>query len=111
MLLVSEVHCIFIRNDKRLIENAEENQNQFKPNPKNKSKGQLNTIKNVKNLYESRQEVIELYINYAKIVSETKYRGKHGTGFDIIIPKQISQRLQQALAQVKAGNYSESSLN
>ena len=98
MLLFPEVHCMFSRNDKTLIENAEENQNQFKSNTKNKSKGQLNTIKNIKNLYESRQEVIELYNGYAKIMPEAKYRGKHGTRFEILIPKQIPQRLQIALA-------------
>ena len=34
-----------------------------------------------------------------------------GTGFEILIPKQMLQRLPVVLAQVKAGNNSESLLN
>ena len=36
---------------------------------------------------------------------------KHGTGLKILTPKQMLQRLPIALAQVKAGNNSESLLN
>ena len=43
------------------------------------------------------------------------YKAKHdetkGTRFKILIPKQMLQRLPIALAQVKAGNNSESLLN
>ena len=44
--------------------------------------------------------------NYNSKNSETK-----GKGFKILTPKQILQRLPIALAQVKAGNNSESLLN
>ena len=44
--------------------------------------------------------------NYDSKNSETK-----GKGFKILTPKQILQRLPIALAQVKAGNNSESLLN
>ena len=61
---------------------VEENQKQFKSNlnvltrgnKKNKTKGQLNTIKYIKDLYESRKKVTELHNDYAKIMSEAKYK-------------------------------------
>ena len=49
------------------------------------------------------------------MMSEAKYKakvkGKKGTGLKILTPKQMLQRLPMALAQVKAGNNSESLLN
>ena len=49
------------------------------------------------------------------MTSEAKYNAKQdetkGTGLKILTPKQILQRLPIALAQVKAGNNSESLLN
>ena len=84
-------------------------------NLKHKSEMQLNTIKNNKNLYDSRQKIIDLFNNYSKIKSESIYRSKHdetkGTGLKILTPKQMLQRLPIALAQVKAGNNSESLSN
>ena len=84
-------------------------------NPKHKSQMQLYTIKNVKNLYDPRQKIIDLFNNYSKIKSECIYRSKHdetkGKGLKILTPKQMIQRLPIALAQVKAGNNSESLLN
>ena len=38
---------------------------------------QLYTIKNVKNLYDSRQKIVDLFNNYSKIKSEPIYRSKH----------------------------------
>ena len=102
---------------------AEEDQEKFRRefgqiksgNPKHKSEMQLYTIKNVKNLYDSRQKIIDLFNNYSKIKSESIYRSKHGEtkgkGLKILTPKQMLQRLPIALAQVKAGNNSESLLN
>ena len=50
-----------------------------------------------------------------KIRSEAIYKSKQnetkGTGLKILTPKQMLQRLPIALAQVKAGNNSESLLN
>ena len=93
-----------IRDGDISIEMTEEEQEKFKRefcqiksrNPKHKSEIQLYAIRNVKNLYDSRQ----------KIVGETK-----GTGLMILTPKQMLQRLPIALAQVKAGSNSESLLN
>ena len=45
------------------------------------------------------------------MVFEAKYKAKHARGLKILTPKQMFQRLPIALAQVKAGNNSESLLN
>ena len=45
------------------------------------------------------------------MVSEAKSKATKGAGLKILTPKQILQRLQIALAQVKAGSNSESLLN
>ena len=47
----------------------------------------------------------------AKNMSRNIYESKQGTGLKILIPKQMLQRLPIALAQIKAGNNSESLLN
>ena len=102
---------------------AKEDQKKFKRefgqiksgNPDHKSDKQLYTIKNVKNLYDSRQKIIDLFNNYSKIRSEAVYKSKQnktgGKGLKILTAKQMLQRLPIALAQVKAGNSSESLLN
>ena len=43
--------------------------------------------------------------------AKTKTKATKGTGIKILTPKQMLQRLPIALAQVKAGNNSESLLN
>ena len=48
-----------------------------------------------------------LYNDYAKIISEAKYKTKYGEGIKILTRKQMLQRLTIVLAQVKAGNNSE----
>ena len=118
-----------IKNGNILLQKAEKEQEQFKSNlveitegnPKHKSKDQLDVIKNAKNLYDSRQKVIDLFNDYAKIRSEAIYETKQETKQDktkqdetrlkILTPKQMLQRLPIALAQIKAGNNSESLLN
>ena len=56
-----------------------------------------------------------MFNNYAKIKFESIYWSKHvepkGTGLKMLTPKQMLQRLPIALAEVKAGNNSESLLN
>ena len=58
---------------------------------------------------------IDLFNKNAKIRSKAIYEVKQdettGTGLKILTPKQFLQRLPIALAQVKAGNNSESLLN
>ena len=62
-------------------------------------------------LYKEWNEAIEFYDDYSLTISEAKYRAAKGKGLKILTPKQILQRLPTALAQVKAGNNSESLLN
>ena len=104
-------------------EQVEEEQKDFKKdlneivkgNPAHKSGKQLNTIKNVKNLYGTRQKIINLLNGNSKIRSEAICKSKQnkteGKGLKILTSKQMLQRLPIALAQVKAGNNSESLLN
>ena len=52
-----------------------------------------------------------IFLETTKIMFDSSYQGKRaettGTGFKILTPKQMLQRLPIALAQVKAGNNSE----
>ena len=80
---------------------AEEDQEKFKRefaqiksgNPDHKSDKQLYTIKNVKNLYDSRQKFIDLFNSYPEIRSEAIYKSKQketkGKGLKILITKQM----------------------
>ena len=61
--------------------------------------------------YKTRNEPIKLYDRYSSMMSEAKPKATKGTGLKILTPKQMLQRLPIALAQVKAGNNSESLLN
>ena len=76
---------------------------------------QKETINNIKKFYKSREEVINFYRDYIEILSDANYDAKEnktkGKGLKILTPKQMLQRLPIALAQVKAGNNSESLLN
>ena len=84
-------------------------------NPEHKSANQSDTIKNAQNLQNSRQKIIDLLNDNTKIKSEAIYETKQdetkGAGLKILTPKQLLQRLPIALAQLKAGNNSESLLN
>ena len=45
------------------------------------------------------------------MLSEARYKAKHGEELKTLTPKQMFQRLSIALAQVKAGNTPENLLN
>ena len=62
-------------------------------------------------LYKARNEAIKFYDDYSLMMSEAKYRATKGKGLKILTPKQMLQRLPIVLAQLKAGNNSESLLN
>ena len=62
-------------------------------------------------LYKARNEAIKLFDDYSSMMPEAKYRATKGTGLKILTPKKMIQRLTIALAQVNAGNNSESLLN
>ena len=79
--------------------------------PKHNSKQQEKTINNIDNLCNSREEVVQIFNDYAKNMSRNIYYSKQGKGHKILTPKQMLQRLPIALAQIKAGNTSKSLLN
>ena len=105
---------------KKTLQQLEEDQKKFKSelneitsgNPKHKSEKQSYTTKNVRSIYDSRQKIINLLNDNVKISSEAIYKSKQnetkGTGLKILTPNQMLQRSPIALAQVKAGNNSES---
>ena len=73
-------------------------------------------MKKVKNLYDSRQKIINLLNDYSKLRSEAIYKSKQnnttgGKGLKILTLKQMLQRLRITLAQVQAGNNSQNLLN
>ena len=81
-------------------------------NPKHKSNGQSDTMKNVQNFYDSSQKIIDLFNDNAKVKSKVIHKRKQaGTGLKILIPKQLLQRLPIVLAQAKVSNDSDSVLN
>ena len=47
--------------------------------PKNKSPEQTKTINNINNLYNSREEVVQMFNDYAKNMSKNIYESKEGT--------------------------------
>ena len=69
-------------------------------------------VDNLYKSYNSREEVINFFKDYSKMVHIAGYKTKQnkteGTGLKKLTPKQMLQRLAIALAQVKAGNNSES---
>ena len=78
---------------------------------KYKSPEQTQTIRNIENIYNSREKVVQLFNNYAKDMSRNIYESKQGKILKILTPKQMLQRLPIAFAQIKAGNNSETLLN
>ena len=82
-----------------------------KGNNKRRSKEQTNGLYNIEMPYKARNEAIKFNDDYSSIVSGAKTKATEWTGLKILTPKQMLQRLPIALAQVKAGNNSESLLN
>ena len=64
-------------------------------------------------LYKARNRAIKFYDDFFSMMSEEKAKAKatKGTELKILTPKQMLQRIPIALAQVKAGNNSESLFN
>ena len=83
----------------------------------NKNQEQEKTLKNLNILFNGRNDTINFIAGYGSIILEAKRKAageikeQKGTRFKIFTPKQMLQRLPIALAQVKAGNNSESLLN
>ena len=76
-----------------------------------KTDNRKKVINNLETFCTSRQEAINFFRDYGKIVLDAAYKSKQnetkGKGLKILTPKQILQRLPISLAQVKAGNNSE----
>ena len=76
---------------------------------------QKELINNLNKFCNSREEVINLFRDFTEMLSDANYSAKQnetkGTRLKILTPKQMLQRLSIALAQVKAGNDSETLLN
>ena len=67
---------------------------------------------NIKIHYNARNNAIKFIEVYVSMILETKrLAGQEGTGLKILTPNQMLKRLPIALAQIKAGNNSESLLN
>ena len=107
-----------IKNGKISLEEAKNNQEKFKiylgeirkGNNKRRSKEQKNLLYKIEMLYKARNEAIKFSDDYSSMMSEAKVKATKGTGLKILTPKHMLQRLPIALAQVKAGNNSESLL-
>ena len=108
-----------IQNGEIDLANVKNNQEKLKTylgeikkgNKKHISKEQKNTLYKIESLYKARSEAIKFHGDYYLMMSEAKYKATKGTGLKILTPKQMLQRLPIAVAQVKAGNNSESLLN
>ena len=109
-----------IRNNQIKFSVVKDKQNEFLNNLSNTKIGkktieQKRSIDKLEKMYISRQEVINFFGDYTEMLSDANYDSKHretkGTGLKILAPKQMLQGLPISLAQVKAGNNSESLLN
>ena len=108
-----------IYNSDITLENVEKEQIELKRNlgrikqkdPRDKLQEQKKTINNMKNLYNSREEVVQIFNDYAMNMSRNICDSKQEAVFKTLTPKQMLQGLPIALAHMKAGNNSQSLLN
>ena len=109
-----------IKNNQIKFNEVKNKQNEFLNKLSNikigkKTPEQKEVINNLEKFYNSREEVINFFRDYIEMLSDAKYDAKQneteGTGLKISTPNQMLQRLLVALAQIKAGNNSESLLN
>ena len=80
----------------------------------NKHDNQKRTLANINMFYNARDNVIRFIEDYGSMILEAKRLAiaeHEGKGLKILTPNQMLKRLPIALAQVKAGNNSESLLN
>ena len=78
----------------------------------NKNAKQRKSLANINMLYNARNDAIKVIEDYGSMILEAKQlaREQEGTGLKILTPNQMLKRLPIALAQIKAGNNSESLL-
>ena len=79
----------------------------------NRNAEQRKTLPNINMLCNARNDAIKFIEEYGSMILEAKKlaREQEGTGLKILTPNQMLKRLPIALAQIKAGNNSESLLN
>ena len=80
----------------------------------NKNDNQKRTLANINVFYNARDNAIQFIQDYGRMILETREQAleeQYGKGLKILTPYQMLKRLPIALAQIKAGNNSESLLN
>ena len=79
----------------------------------NKNDNQKRTLANINMFYNARDNAIKFIQDYGSMILEAKklVKEQEGAGLKILTPSQTLKRLPIVLAQVKAGNNSESLLN
>ena len=79
----------------------------------NKSANQKRTLANINILFNARNSAIKFYEDYSSMIFEARKLAleQEGEGLKTLTPNQMLKRLPIALAQIKAGNNSESLLN
>ena len=108
-----------IKKGEMTLEEAKNYQKDYLSYLKNIRKGNKNveqrqTLTNLNMLYNAREEAIKFIEDYGLMILEAKKLAREdqkGEGLKILTPNQFLKRLPIALAQVKAGNNSESLLN
>ena len=109
-----------IKNNQIKFSEVKNKQNEFLNKLSNikigkKTTEQKELINNLEKFYSSREEVIIFFRDYIEMLSDVNYNARQNEtkekGLKTLTHKQMLQRLPIALAQVKAGNNSESLLN
>ena len=80
----------------------------------NKNDNKKRTLANINVFYNARDNAIQFIRDYGSMILEPREQAlieQYGKGLKILTPNQMLKRLPIALAQVKAGNNSESLLN
>ena len=79
----------------------------------NKNASQKRTLANINILFNARDNAIKYIEDYSSVILEARklVREQEGTGLKMLTSNQMLKRLPIALAQIKAGNNSESLLN
>ena len=80
----------------------------------NKNNNQKRILANINVFYNARDNAIQFIHDYSRMILEAREQAlieQEGEGLKILTPNQMLKRLPIALAQVKAGNNSESLLN
>ena len=106
-----------IKKGKILIQEAKNTQKEYNKylnsiRRGNKNNIQRETLNKINNLYNERDMTIKFIEYYGSVILEAKRTARQeGVGLKILTPNQMLKRLPIALAQIKAGNNSESLLN